>query len=150
MTDFITFDARIEPLVWGDRTYTILTLPGEVMDALPRGTKRIEGEFGEFPINLALTRAPVTPATFVYTGAALLREAGLTPGEVFEARIRPADPDYVEMPDDVSAALRAAGRSSDWAALSAGQRRGRLHAVSTAKRAETRARRIAALVANLT
>jgi len=149
MTDFLTFDAVIEPLIWGDKTYTIRPLPRDVMAALPAGTKRIEGEFGEHPINLALTRAPVTDATFVYTGATFLREAGLEPGEVFEARVRPARPDHVEMPEDVTAALRAAGRSADWAALSAGQRRARLHNVAAAKRAETRARRIAKLIAEL-
>ena len=57
--DWQTFDAMIEPMEWGKNTYTILRIPGDVMAALPQGTRRGEGEFGDFPINLALTKAPV-------------------------------------------------------------------------------------------
>ncbi|MEO0937893.1 MAG: YdeI/OmpD-associated family protein [Pseudomonadota bacterium] len=146
MNDYIAFDGVVEPLVWGDKTFLVLALPEAVLADLPQGTRRIEGEFAEHPINMALTRAPVTPATFVYTGAAFLKEAGITPGEVFEARIRAADPGTVEVPGDVMAALRGAGRSADWHALTPGKRRALLHTVASAKRAETRAKRIAALI----
>ena len=54
-----------------------------------------------------------------------------------------------QTPDDVAAALRAAGMTSGWEALTPGRRRGLLYQVATAKRAETRARRIATLVAGL-
>ncbi|MEO0379277.1 MAG: YdeI/OmpD-associated family protein [Pseudomonadota bacterium] len=147
--DWQTFDAMIEPMEWGKNTYTILRIPGDVMAALPQGTRRVEGEFGDFPINLALTKAPVIEGTFVYTGKTFLKDSGLEPGEVFEARIRSVDADQVDMPEDVSAALRAAGRSADWDALTAGNQRGRLHAVNTAKRTDTRARRITKLISEL-
>ncbi|WP_420012770.1 hypothetical protein [Tateyamaria sp.] len=128
MTDgWVAFEGVIAPMEWGKNTYTVLRLPEDVIAALPKGTKRIEGEFGDFPVNLALTKAPVIDGVFVYTGKAFLRDSGLTPGEVFEARVRAVDPDLVEIPEDLSAALRAAGRSADWAALSAGQQRSRLH-----------------------
>jgi len=146
MTDYITFDAVVEPMVWGDKTYAIVAIPEPVMAALRAGTKRIEGEFNEHPINMALTKAPVIDAVFVYTGARFLAEAGLTPGEAFEARIRPADPHAVEVPGDVMAALRGAGRSGDWQGLTPGKRRALLHNVETAKRAETRAKRIQSLL----
>ncbi|MFL4469919.1 YdeI family protein [Tateyamaria armeniaca] len=147
--DWLTFEGRIEPMEWGKNTYTVLRIPDDIMAALPDDTRRIEGEFGDHPVNLALTKAPVIEGVFVYTGKAFLKESGLAPGETFDARIRAADPDLVELPDDVAAALRAAGRSSDWAALSPGNQRGRLHLVTSAKRADTRARRIATLIAEL-
>ncbi|WP_415401605.1 YdeI/OmpD-associated family protein [Tateyamaria sp. SN3-11] len=147
--DWVYFEGVIAPMEWGKNTYTILPLPDEVVAALPEGTKRIEGEFGDFPINLALTKAPVINGVFVYTGKAFLRDSGLEVGAPFDARIRAVDPDLVEMPEDVMAALRAAGRSADWAALSPGQQRGRLHLVNTAKRADTRTKRIATLIAEL-
>mmetsp|Transcript_28506 Transcript_28506/g.53516 ORF Transcript_28506/g.53516 Transcript_28506/m.53516 type:complete len:151 (-) Transcript_28506:3252-3704(-) len=150
MTDgWITFDGVIEPMEWGKNTYTVLRLPAAVIDALPEGTKRIEGEFGDFPVNLALTKAPVLDDVFIYAGKTLLRASGLRPGVVFEVRVRPVDPDLVEVPDDVATALRAAGLSAAWAALTPGQQRGRLHLVNTAKRADTRAKRIATLIAEL-
>ena len=146
---WVYFEGVIAPMEWGKNTYTILPLPEEVVAALPAGTKRIEGEFGDFPVNLALTKAPVIDSVFVYTGKAFLRDSGLEVGMPFDARIRAVDPDLVEMPEDVMAALRAAGRSADWAALSPGQQRGRLHLVNTAKRADTRTKRIATLIAEL-
>ncbi|MEL7098090.1 MAG: YdeI/OmpD-associated family protein [Pseudomonadota bacterium] len=149
MSDYLTFDAVVEPLICGEKTYTIVPILNDVIAALPTGTKRIQGEFADHPINLALTKAPVIDGSFVYTGSSFLDEAGLTPGTAFEARIRPADPNAVKVPEDVMAALRAAGRSADWEALTPGKRRGMLHSVNTAKRAETRARRIAALIGEL-
>ena len=149
MTDWLAFEARIEPMEWGKNTFTIVRLPDDVIEALPAGTKRIEGEFGDFPVNLALTKAPAVDGTFVYAGKTVLRDSGLQPGEVFDARIRPADPSQVDTPDDVAAALRAADRSADWAALTPGKQRGLLHLVNTAKRAETRAKRIAKLISEL-
>lgn len=147
--DWQTFDGVIEPMEWGKNTYTVLRIPDDVVAALPDGTRRVEGEFGDFPINLALTKASVIDGTFVYTGKALLKESGLEVAEPFEARIRPVDPNLVEMPDDVSAALRAAGRTAAWNSLTPGNQRGRLHAVNAAKRADTRARRIATLISEL-
>ncbi|MEM8654558.1 MAG: YdeI/OmpD-associated family protein [Pseudomonadota bacterium] len=147
--DWLWFDGVIAPMEWGKNTYTILRLPDAVTAALPAKTKRIEGEFGDFPINLALTKAPVIDGLFVYTGKTFLRDSGLTVGEPFEARIRPVDPDLVEVPDDVMQALRTADRTARWQALTPGQRRSRLHLVNTAKRADTRAKRIAKLIADL-
>ncbi|MEL6465316.1 MAG: YdeI/OmpD-associated family protein [Pseudomonadota bacterium] len=147
--DWLWFDGVIEPMEWGQNTYTILRLPQEVIAALPPKTRRIEGEFGDFPINLALTKAPVTDGTFVYTGKTFLRDSGLGVGQPFDARVRAVDPDLVEVPDDVLTAIRAVGRTADWQALTAGQQRSKLHLVNTAKRAETRAKRIAKLIADL-
>nr|WP_238941552.1 YdeI/OmpD-associated family protein [Jannaschia sp. Os4] len=111
--------------------------------------RRVEGEIADHPVNLAPTRAPVRDGAFLWTGKALLAEIGIAPGEVVEVRLRPADPSEVEVPDDVAAALRAADRTAAWEATTPGRRRGMLQAVATAKRAETRAKRIAALVAGL-
>lgn len=145
---WVAFEAAVEPLEWGRATYTILRLPPEVMEALGR-PRRVEGEIADHPVNLAPARAPVLEDAFLWTGKALLREIGIAPGEVVEVRLRPADPDAVEVPDDVALALRAAGRLEAWDALPPGRRRAALVPVAGAKRADTRIRRIAALVASL-
>lgn len=147
MTD-VTFEGRIEPLEWGRSTYTILRLPEEVVAALGN-PKRVEGEIGDHPVNLGLARADVVAGAFLWTGKAFLDAAGIAPGEVLEIRLRATDPNEVEIPDDFAAALRAAGRSADWEALTAGKRRGLLYGVTSAKRPETRARRVAKLIASL-
>ncbi|MEM7491129.1 MAG: YdeI/OmpD-associated family protein [Pseudomonadota bacterium] len=145
---FVTFEGRIEPLEWGRATYTILRLPDDVVAALGN-PKRVEGEVGDHPVNLGLARADVVEGVFLWTGKAFLNAADLMPGEVLEVRLRPADPEGVDVPADVSAALRTAGRMADWQALTPGRRRGLLHAVTTAKRPETRTRRIAKLISEI-
>lgn len=143
-----TFEGRIEPLEWGRNTYTILCLPAEVVEALGR-PRRVEGEIADHPIEAGVARADVIADAFLYIGKNFLAAAGIEPGEAVEARLRTADPDRVEVPADVAAAIRAVGRTAAWEALTAGRRRGLLHTVATARRAQTRARRIAALLAAL-
>ncbi|MEO0632574.1 MAG: YdeI/OmpD-associated family protein [Pseudomonadota bacterium] len=147
--DWHEFEGQIIPMLWGDQTFTILRILDDIIAALPAGTKRIEGEFADYPVNLALTKAPVIDGVFVYTGKSFLKDSGIAPGDVFDARIRPADPAVIDTPDDVVIALRAAEKTGAWDALTPGRKRGLLHLVNSAKRADTRAKRIAKLVAEL-
>ena len=102
-------------------------------------------------MNLGIVRADpdVLEGPFLYTGKAFLRATGIEPGERVEVRLRPADPDHVEVPEDVVAALRAAGRTAEWEALTPGRRRAALAPVAQARRPTTRAARIEKLVAAL-
>ena len=79
----------------------------------------------------------------------MLNEIGITPGEPLDVRLRKAD-DSVETPDDVALALRQADASHVWEGLTPGKRRGLLHPINTAKRAETRTKRIAKMIADIT
>lgn len=147
---WLDFEGVIEPLEWGRATYTILRVPPDVAGALAaRGARRVEGEINDRPVNLALSRAPVVEGVFLWTGKSLLDRLEVRPGEPLEVRLRPAPAGEVDTPDDVSAALRAAGATEAWEALTPGRRRGLLHKVDTARTAPTRAKRIAALVAGL-
>lgn len=137
-------------MVWGKSTYTILPIPDEISSALmAAGVKRVEGEIGDVPVNLALTKAPVIDQVFVYTGKTFLRDSGIAPGEEIEVRLRPAPERLVETPEDLVLALRQADKTAAWAALTPGKKRGLIHTVNTAKRAETRAKRIAKLLTDL-
>lgn len=151
MTDWIAFEGRIVPLVWGRATYTILPLPPEVAHALQEHrAKRVEGEINDHPINLGIARAPVVDGPFLWAGQSLLDRLGVEPGEWLEVRLRPAPDDRVDLADDVAAALRAAGLSAAWEGLTPGKRRGLLYKIDTAKTAPTRAKRIAELTRSLT
>jgi hypothetical protein len=149
VTDYVTFEGAIEPVVWGRSTYTILRLPDEVVAALGP-TRRVEGEMAEHPINLALTRAPVVAGAFLWAGQSLMDRIGTRPGERLEVRLRPAADDAVDLPDDVAAALRAQGAWDQWQAITPGKQRGLLYQIGTAKTAATRDKRIANLVRELT
>lgn len=135
---------------WGKSIYTVLPIPEEILLALENeGAKRVEVELNDHPFNMALTKSPAFPGTFIYTGKTILRAAGVSPGEEIEVRLRKSDPNVVEVPEDVMLAIRAAAVSHAWSALTAGKQRGLLHIVNTAKRQETRAKRIAQLIADL-
>jgi Bacteriocin-protection, YdeI or OmpD-Associated len=148
MSDYVTFEARIESMAWGKATYTILRIPPDMLDALGRA-KRVEGEIAEHPVNLAPTRAPVIEGPFLWAGQSLLDRIGITPGEVVEVRLRPAPDDRVDLPDDVALALRAADVLSAWQNLTPGKRRGLLYKIDTAKTDATRQKRIGLLIAEL-
>jgi hypothetical protein len=149
MTDYVSFEGTIEPLEWGRATYTIMRLPPEVVQALGQ-TKRVEGEINDHPVNLALTRAPVMPDVFLWTGQSLLDRVGITPGEPLEIRLRPAPDDTVDVPDDLALALRAADATAAWEGLTPGKQRRLLYQINSAKTAPTRAKRIMALITSLT
>lgn len=148
MTDYITFEGAVEPMDWGKATYTILRVPPDIIEALGP-TRRVEGEINDHPINMALTKAPVIDDVFLYAGKSVLREIGIEPGERIEVRLRPAPDDAVDVPSDVTNALRSAGLTEAWEALTAGKQRGMLYQVTSAKRPETRAKRIGKLLAEV-
>jgi hypothetical protein len=149
MTDFVTFEARVEPVVWGRATYTVLRVPDDVIAALGP-TRRVEGEIAEHPVNLALSRAPVIEGVFLWAGQSLLDRVGIAPGTPVEVRLRPAPDDLVDLPDEVAAALMAQGALTAWDALSPGKRRAMLYQVNAAKTPPTRQKRIARLGQDLT
>ncbi len=150
MSDYITFEGQVVPIEWGDATYTILPLPAEVAAALERqNAKRVVGEINDHPVNLALTKAPVVDGTFLWAGKSLLDACGIEPGEIIEVRLKKTDPDAVDVDADIIDALRAAQVSDLWSALTPGKQRGHLHMINTAKRADTRQKRINKLIAEL-
>lgn len=54
----LSFQGRIEPPLWGNTTCTILRLTGDVADLLgAAGSRTVEGEINDHPVNLAPTRA---------------------------------------------------------------------------------------------
>jgi hypothetical protein len=148
MTDWVTFEGRVEPLTWGRSTYTILPVPDSAVQALGK-CRRVEGEIAEHPVNLALSRAPVVEGVFLWAGSSLLDRIGIAPGEPVEVRLRSAPDDRVDLDPDIEAALRHGGVLAQWDALPPGKRRGLLYQIATAKTEKTRQNRIASLVAGL-
>jgi hypothetical protein len=150
VSGWLEFDGQIETLGMGRSVYTILRLPGEVAAELDAaGAARVEAEIAEHPASLALRRIAGVEGTFLWTGRSLIDRIGAAPGTEVPVRLRPADAEAVETPADIAAALGAAGALAAWEALTPGARRGRIHGVETARRAETRAARIAKLAAEL-
>ncbi len=150
MADWIAFEGQIEPLEWGRSVYTILRLPSEVANTLTDlGAKRVEGEINDVPVNLGLAKSPEVDGLFLWTGKSLMQKLDVTPGEVLDIRLRPADPNVVEVAPDIEAALLRGAVLSEWDALTPGKQRGHLHQIESAKRPETRQKRILHLIDTL-
>ncbi len=149
MTDH-RFTSRVEAVQWGRSRYTVIRVPEEVAAAAKAfGTRRVAGRIDGVPVNAAVNRAPVVDGPFLWAGAALLRRLRAEPGEPVECALAPVDADVVDLPDDVRSALGEAGALDTWEALTPAARRRRLHTVESARREQTRVRRIAELVAAL-
>ncbi len=144
------FDALVEPLHWGRNRYTIVRLPAAlVAQARAQGTHRLRGDIEGNPVNLAVTKAPVIEDAFVYVGAALLRRIGVDVGQPVGCRFAPADPDEVDLPEDVEEALAGAGLLGVWEQLRPAARRRRLMPVDGVVTPAARARRIHELLDGL-
>jgi hypothetical protein len=144
------FEGRVESLEWGGSRYTIIRVPAELADdARAAGTRRVGGHIDDVRVNAALTRAPVVDGPFLWAGSGLLRRLRVEPGEPVECVLAPVDPDQVDLPADVEQALHDAGAMDAWDALRPASRRRRLQSVESARRADTRTRRIADLVAGV-
>lgn len=77
--------------------------------------------------------------------------AGIAPGDVVEVTLTlDTAPRHVEAPDDLAAALAAAGVRAGWDRLSFSHQREWVEAIGQAKKPETRAKRIAAALATIT
>lgn len=150
MSNWIAFEGRVVAMEWGDSVYTVLPLPDDVSRVLTaQSATRVEVELNDVPFNLTITRAPVIDQAFLYTGKKLLAEASLRPGDPVDVRLRKADPNVVDVPDDVRLVIRQGGVVDAWNATTAGRKRGLLHPVLSAKRAQTRTARISKLVSEL-
>jgi hypothetical protein len=151
MTDWVCFEASVEPLVRGRNTYAVLRLPpgaARILQAARAG--RVGGEIAGQPVNLALSRAPQGDGLFPWAGQTLLDSLGAKPGVQPEVRPRPAPTDAVDTPEDVEVALRRSGQAEAWQRLTPGQQRGLLHQINTAKTGQTRTRRSATFLKGLT
>lgn len=129
-TGFRVPEAVVESLGAGGRPKVALTVAGHTF----RGSIAKMGDAHWFGISSA-RRA----------------EAGLAAGETHELEIVVDDaPRVVEVPDDLAAALAAApGAGEAWSALSYSKQRAHAESVTGAKKPETRAARVAKVVAAL-
>jgi hypothetical protein len=139
----------------GRYRYRVVFLPPELAAQLPfdrHPRLRMEGEIAEHPVHAAWQPLGErgSGGHYVMVSPAVCRAAGLRPGEPVEVRFRVADPDAVQVPEELEQALAADDRArAAWDALTAGRRRGLSYLVASARTSDTRHRRAATLVADL-
>ncbi|WP_409182069.1 YdeI/OmpD-associated family protein [Amycolatopsis sp. VS8301801F10] len=132
------------------KTATGFRVPAEVVEALDQGRRpKVRVTIG--PHTYRSTVAVYSGEFMLPLSAANREAAGVAAGETVEVTLE-ADlaERTVEMPDDLAAALaERSGARAAFDKLSFTAQRERAEAVTSAKRAETRRRRIAKIVAEL-
>jgi hypothetical protein len=147
---WISFDGQIEIMIWGEKVYTVLKIPEDVLRTTDQfSSKRVDLEIRDFSYNLALTRAPIFDGVFLYFGKDKLNETNLSVGDIAEFRLRASDPNIVEIPAELQAALILNDAEKLWNELSPGTRRTKLQPILKAKQQTTKGRRIHALIQSL-
>jgi Domain of unknown function (DUF1905)/Bacteriocin-protection, YdeI or OmpD-Associated len=137
--DMLEFEATIQA---ADRGGAYVAVPPEVFDALGGG--------GRIPVQATFDGVPyrgsvVSMGDGMVIGMlkAIRSELGKGPGDVVRVTLeRDDNKRTVDVPDDLRAALAAAGLTEKFAALSYSHQREHVQAIEDAKRSDTRTRRI--------
>ena len=133
-----------------DGNNTGIEVPADVVEALGAG-KRPPVVVDVNGFEYRSTVAPMGGKYLVPFSAARRQESGINGGDAIDVELTlDTAPRTVEVPVDLRAALDASPTvAAAWEKLSASNRKAQVESVLGAKAAETRARRIAAIVAKL-
>ena len=132
--------------------YTVLFLPTALGATLPfhaHPRLRVEGEIADLPVEGAWMPTGDGRRYFMVSPR-VLKQAELAIGDRVEMRFRIADQTAVDVPSELASALSLdPAADAAWGTLTPGGRRGFAHLVHGAKSPETRARRVAEVLAAL-
>jgi len=133
-----------------DGNNTGIEVPAEVMDALGAG-KRPPVVVNVNGFEYRSTIASMGGKFLIPFSAARREESGIIGGDAIDVELTlDTAPRVVEVPDDLQKALNASPAvAAAWQKLSYSNRKGHVDGVLSARAAETRARRIAAIVTKL-
>ena len=133
-----------------DGNNTGIEVPADVVEALGAG-KRPPVVVNVNGFEYRSTVAPMGGRCLLPFSAARRNESGIKGGDTIDVELTlDTAPRTVDVPDDLRAALDASPTAAaGWEKLSDSKRKAQVESVQGAKAAETRARRIAAIVAKL-
>jgi hypothetical protein len=139
----VRFTATLE---LGGKTATGIEVPESVVSALGGGRRpAVTVTLGAHTYRT--TVASMGGRFLIPVSAAVREAAGIAAGDTLDVEIEPdTAPRTVGVPDDLAAALSAAGASAAWSRLAYSHQKEWVRSVCDAKKPETRARRVAAAV----
>lgn len=129
---------------------TGIDVPASVVDALGGGKRPLVRVTVNDGYSYRSAVAPMAGRYLIAFSADKRAATGLQGGETITVDLTlDTEPRTVEVPDDLAEALDAAGRRPAFDALAPSRRKAHVTNVEAAKAPETRARRVAAVVASL-
>jgi Bacteriocin-protection, YdeI or OmpD-Associated/Domain of unknown function (DUF1905) len=145
------FETTLQRHALGTLWYTVVFLDPALHAELPLTVHprlRIEAEVGGVPVKGAWQ--PVRGRWYLMLPRKPLKELGLAVGDSVDVAFRVLPQTSVDIPDELAARLAAVKRlRAAWDAHTPGTQRGLAHFVASAKRAPTRAERLAKVEAAL-
>lgn len=150
-TETLTFQAHLQPNGLGFMPMAIIFVPEEVVEALGgKSVKRVLCTLNGHTLRRGLLPLS-TGERYLQVSKGLRKELGLSLGTEVTVTLAPdPDPDSVDMPEELTKGLAEWPEArAAWQRLTPGRQRNLVHYISAAKRAETRAQRVVALLHQL-
>lgn len=146
-----SFEAPLSTYDFGEFAYSVVYLPKSLLARLDFSKSkrlRIYGEINGVPKEAAIM--PAKGKWYIMVSKKLQKQCRLAQGDLVSVVFDIADPESVSVPRELQFALEANDAAmAAWNALTAGKRRGFCFRVSSAKRIETKERRVAEIVDSL-
>jgi hypothetical protein len=146
-----TFTTQLSELDFGRMVYAVAYLPTELIQRLlfPKSKRlRIDGEVNGVRINAGLL--PDGGRYYLLISKKLQKQCGVTKGGTVNVAFNIADSDAVDVPRELEFALQADDSAKRaWENLTAGKMRGHCYRIESAKRIETKQRRIEEILEEL-
>jgi hypothetical protein len=143
METSLSFEALLEPGGPSFMPTQIVLVPLAIVEALGgKATRRVMGTLNGHPVRLGLQ--PMSSGErYLMINKDLCQAAGVRLGQRVQLTLAPdPDPDHVDLPNELAQALDAwPEAAAGFARLTPGGRRALAYHITTAKQAETRARR---------
>ena len=145
MSDYpYAFRATLEKRDFGRMFYTVVYLPSKVAASIDFSVAkrvRINGEIDGIRIEAALM--PTGGRWYLMVAKAMQRTIAKGLGDSVRVEFEIADPDAITVPSEMQFALDADDTAkAAWDACTAGKRRGWCYRIASARRPETRERRV--------
>jgi Bacteriocin-protection, YdeI or OmpD-Associated/Domain of unknown function (DUF1905) len=130
----------IEPIA-GSLNYSGVIFPQYLVDQLPEGRLRTEGNMNGIPFNLAIQNLKGGFRYFTIS-AALRREAKVKDGQLVKIAFTLVDPEKLEIPEELEVALAQDDDAMKiWDGFTTGKKRSLAHYVSGVKSIDARIKR---------
>jgi translation initiation factor IF-1 len=122
----------------GNFIRTVIYLPGDIVEALPKGRIRTKGTVNGAPFALA-PQYKKDGSRFFTVGSGLRKRAKIEAGDKVEVVFKIVDKDEVEMPDELKAALLQDDKAMGaWNGLTSGMQRNVILYVTAVKNVDAR------------
>ena len=125
----------------GNFISTVIYLPDEIIESLPKGRVRTKGTINGAPFALA-PQYKKDGSRFFSVSASLRRQAKIREGDKVEVIFKLVDPDLVDIPEELEAVLAQDDEGKKvWDEFTRGMQRSIIHYISSVKNVDGRIKR---------